>query len=155
MTRYSSRPLPAYAYRPGRDPHPTRDPRGHSFAAAAEPPPPLGAAWRRSDDYLYAVDLFNAGYYWEAHEALEPFWRAAGRASDDGRFLQAWIQLCAALLKHQMGARHAAARLLERARQTLPAGGARFGVDAGRLLAQAEAQLGGGPPACVRLPPLG
>jgi len=31
--------------------------------------------------WLYAVDLFNGGWYWEAHEAWEGFWHALGRTT--------------------------------------------------------------------------
>jgi hypothetical protein len=34
--------------------------------------------WRSCDLYLYGIDLFNHGYWWEAHEALEDVWLAAG-----------------------------------------------------------------------------
>ena len=44
------RPFPAYAYIPGRTPHPTRDPDGHSYGAvlaSSEPPdPPNPVDWR-------------------------------------------------------------------------------------------------------------
>ena len=61
------KPFPPYAYLPGRNPHPVRDPEGHSYAAepaTAEPPDP--ADWRACEDYLYGIDLFNHGYYWES-----------------------------------------------------------------------------------------
>ena len=66
------RPFPAYAYHPGRTPHPTRDPEGHSYGMVHDvPQPPNPEDWRACGDYLYGVDLFNHGYYWEAHEAWE------------------------------------------------------------------------------------
>ncbi|TGQ49534.1 DUF309 domain-containing protein, partial [Mesorhizobium sp. M1C.F.Ca.ET.210.01.1.1] len=27
--------------------------------------------------FRWGIDLFNHGYYWEAHEAWEPLWHAA------------------------------------------------------------------------------
>src|SRR5207244_4035273 len=66
------RPFPPYAFVSPHRPHPRTDPRGHSFGAPETPAPPLNPAeWRRSRDYLHAIDLFNHGYYWEAHEAWE------------------------------------------------------------------------------------
>ena len=50
------RPFPPYAFLPGRDPHPTSDPRGHSFRAEPEPPARWLPAerWQDNDDYLFA-----------------------------------------------------------------------------------------------------
>src|SRR5438034_61382 len=62
-------PFPAYSYVPGHFPHPLSDPRGHSFGVQPERPASLDPEhWRLSRPYLYALDLFNYGYYWEAHE---------------------------------------------------------------------------------------
>ncbi len=110
--RYSPRPLPPYRYLPGRGPHPLRDPAGHSHGIAE---PELGRfeaeCWDSCAPYLYGVDLFNHGYYWEAHEALEAVWVAAGRRSETGRFLQGLIQIAAARVKLAVGAPGAAKSL--------------------------------------------
>lgn len=102
--RYSARAFPAYRFVPGRAPHPTRDPRGHSYGAIDDPVPLHPDRWSDCETYLYAVDLFNHGYWWEAHEQLERLWRAADRRTPDGLFVQGLIQVCAALLQHSMGA---------------------------------------------------
>jgi len=52
-----------------------------------------------------AVELFNAGSYWEAHEALEAIWRAVDD-EDEARALQGLIQAAAALLHRERGNRH-------------------------------------------------
>ena len=97
-------PFPAYAYTPGRDPHPVRDPRGHSFGAhPATPPPPDPDRWCESRDYLRGIDLFNAGYYWEAHESWEGLWNACGREGVMARLLQGLIALAAAGVKLRQG----------------------------------------------------
>jgi hypothetical protein len=112
-TRYSDRPLPPYSYVPGFTPHPVSDPRGHMHGAAHETPQPLDpASWRSSDAYLYAADLFNHGFYWEAHEAWESLWHAAGRRGFVAAWLKALIKLAAAGVKAREGnptgvARHA------------------------------------------------
>jgi hypothetical protein len=114
--RYTpARPFPAYAYLPGRDPHPTGDPRGHSFASEPEPPPPYlpPARWRENGDYLYGVDLYNAGYLWEAHEAWEGLWHRAKHDALQAPFLQGLIQCAAAALKVPMGQPNGLARLAE------------------------------------------
>ena len=98
------RPLPPYAYIPGRHPHPTRDPGGHSHGVGHETPAaPDPEDWRASVDYLYGIDLFNHGFYWEAHEAWEGLWVACGRQGLTATYLQALINLAAAGFKARWG----------------------------------------------------
>ncbi len=126
--RYSDLPLPPYSYVPGHTPHPVSDPRGHMLGAAHEPEQPLDPdAWRESVAYLYAVDLFNHGFYWEAHEAWESLWHAAGRAGVVASWLKALIKLAAATVKLREGNaagvdRHSrrALQLLAEVRSVLP-----------------------------------
>ncbi|MGE0666485.1 MAG: DUF309 domain-containing protein [Sphingomonadales bacterium] len=101
MTRFlPDEPFPAYAFTPGRNPHPVRHPDGHSYGAEpSAPSPPDPDDWRASHDYLRGIDLFNAGYYWEAHEAWEGLWNVSGRAGAIALLLQALIALAAAGLK--------------------------------------------------------
>lgn len=97
-------PFPAYAYAPGRSPHPHRDPRGFDYAAAAGPVSPLRPeGWASCRPYLYGVDLFNHGYYWEAHEAWEALWHACGRRGTTADFLKGLIRLAAAGVKAREG----------------------------------------------------
>src|SRR5262249_49365822 len=111
VPRYSHRPFPAYRFVPGLHPHPHRDPARHSY----EPQPTLKRhapwrveEWRTLDDWLYGVDLFNAFYFWEAHEAWEGLWAAAGRDSAPALMLQGLIQIAAALLKTHLQVREGA-----------------------------------------------
>lgn len=98
------RPLPPYAYLPGRTPHPTRDAEGHSYGVKHDvPEPPEPRAWRACGDYLYGIDLFNHRFYWEAHEAWEGLWVASGRRGLTATYLQALINLAAAGFKAQWG----------------------------------------------------
>src|SRR5262245_16530790 len=62
--------LPAYTHVPGTDtPHPYRDPRGHSYQRKHPVPKVLTADnWAENRSYLLAIDYFNYGFYWEAHE---------------------------------------------------------------------------------------
>jgi uncharacterized protein len=97
-------PLPPYAYWPGRTPHPTRDPDGHSYRAAiALVRCPDQRNWRGCREYLYGIDLFNHGYYWEAHEAWESLWHACGRSGVAADFLRALIRLAACGFKAREG----------------------------------------------------
>ena len=121
--RYTRVLFPRYAYRPGVNPHPTAGPRGHSYRSPGNIPtvvaPVAPEDWQRSSDYLFGCDLYNHGYWWECHEVLEGLWRAAGRGSQQGRFLQGLIQLAAAQLKWFAGRRAVADRLALRALEKL------------------------------------
>src|SRR3954453_23257011 len=98
------RPLPPYSYVPGLAwPHPTSDPRGHSFGRHEQPLPLDEASYRDNATYLYAIDLFNHGFYWEAHEAWEALWHAAGRWGSTANFLKGLIKLAAAGVKAREG----------------------------------------------------
>jgi predicted metal-dependent hydrolase len=116
--RYSATPLPPYSYVPGHAPHPVSDPAGHMHGQPHEPAPPLDpTAWRQSSAYLYGVDLFNHGYYWEAHEAWESLWHAADRTGTTATWLKALIKLTAAGVKAREGNAAGAVRHARRARE--------------------------------------
>jgi hypothetical protein len=61
-------PLPQVRYIPGRSPHPKTLP--------PEPTPelPPASAWWDDARFLRGLDLFDAQYYWEAHEVWESLW---------------------------------------------------------------------------------
>ncbi len=94
-------------------PHPLREPAGHSYGHVPIPCEPLTIGnWRTSVPYLWGIDLFNHGYYWEAHESWEGVWLASGRAGTVADFLKGLIKLAAAGVKAREGnaagvARHA------------------------------------------------
>jgi hypothetical protein len=97
-------PLPPYTFIPGRTPHPIRDPDGHMHGRQEQPPEPLDPAhWRENPAYLYGIDLFNSGYYWEAHEEWEGLWHRAGRRGPVAEFLKGLIKLTAAGVKVREG----------------------------------------------------
>lgn len=50
------------------------------------------------DDYLFGIDLYNAGFVWEAHESWERIWRVAERGPAS-ELLQGLIQCAAAAVK--------------------------------------------------------
>src|SRR5262249_51922827 len=93
--------LPRYTYVPGSgSPHPIRAPRGHSHNRKQPPPLALDPeTWAENRWYLWAIDLFNLGYYWESHEEWERLLRATGADSTCGRFLKGLIKLGAAGVK--------------------------------------------------------
>ena len=123
--RYSARELPPYRFVPGDAPHPTRDPDGHSFGETGPALRPWSPAeWRELDEWLWAIDLFNDGYWWESHEALEVLWHAAGRTPPPARFVQALVHLSAACLNRRRGHVEAASRQAARAVRGLRAASA-------------------------------
>jgi predicted metal-dependent hydrolase len=96
------RALPAYAFVPGRHPHPESDPAGHSFGLARAHVAAVDARnWQSSEAYVFGLDLFNQGYYWEAHVEFEALWHAAGRHGPTADFLKGLIRLAAAGVKHR------------------------------------------------------
>ena len=98
-------PLPAVRYIPGRSPHPRTLP--------PEPIPELPAASTWWDDarFLRGLDLFDAQYYWEAHEVWESLWLDLPRAEAPARLIQGLIQGAAAVVKRLQGDRTASASL--------------------------------------------
>jgi len=112
--------FPSYTHIPGVTPHPIRDPQGHSFGqghAMIDPP-----SWDGLPDcelFQRGRRLFNAGYYWEAHEAWEGVWIAAGRVGLVAEFVKALIKLAAAGVKLREGSTQGAERHLTRAEELL------------------------------------
>lgn len=97
-------PFPPYTFVPGHAPHPKSDPKGHSFGVVGETVVPLDAErWRESRSYLFGLDLFNAQFFWEAHEQFEGLWLACGRRGMVANFLKGLIKLAAAGVKHLEG----------------------------------------------------
>ncbi|MBM7046606.1 DUF309 domain-containing protein [Rhizobium lusitanum] len=117
MSRPRWRPeksFPSYAYLPGKQPHPVRDPAGHSYRHV-DPMPVAGEASLDSDMFFWGLDLFNHGYYWEAHEAWEGLWQVADRGSPLRMFFKGIILLSAAGVKIREGKHIAAMRHADRA----------------------------------------
>ena len=92
-----NRPLPPYSYVPGMFPHPISHPTGHMHGMKDEE----GA--HQENDLPFGFDLFNHGFYWEAHEAWEQAWVAAGRRGMFADVLKGLIKLAAAGVKAREG----------------------------------------------------
>lgn len=115
-----ARPLPPYTYVPGRAPHPKSDPEGHAYGLEVPPLAPFDPTrLEASPDFRYGVDLFHAGYYWEAHEVWESLWHAVGRAGPPADLLQGLIKLAAAGVKVLEGVPNGVARHARRAAELL------------------------------------
>lgn len=106
-------PFPPYRYLPGVNPHPFRSPVGHMRTREE-------SACPRDDDEAmrFAIDLYHATYYWEAHEVWEDLWRPARGLERD--VLQSLIQLSAGHLKRELGAARSATQLYTSALARLP-----------------------------------
>ncbi|WP_246462237.1 DUF309 domain-containing protein [Mesorhizobium sangaii] len=105
--------FPSYAYLPGKHPHPVRDPLGHSYQS--DPVTVAIDEALSSNEFRWGIDLFNHGYYWEAHEAWEPIWHAAKQSTQHRLLFKGLILLAAAGVKLREGKRVAAARHATRA----------------------------------------
>ena len=111
--------LPDYAYVPGETP---RHAEGVFAPYHNSVPPDIGVqelpstlAWRAG------LIFFDQGFFWEAHEVLEPVWMATPRYSAEHQLVQGIIQLANAALKAKMNRPHAAGRLCTKARDHLRA----------------------------------
>ena len=104
--------LPPYAYLPGKSPHPVRDPAGHSYHV--EPIPVAAEVSLRSDAFLWGLDLFNHGYYWEAHRPSGT-WQVADRDGPLRMLFKGLILLSAAGVKIRARKNAAAERHAKRA----------------------------------------
>lgn len=119
LPRYAPElPLPPYAYVPGQTPHPVSDPAGHAYGQSRpsvvihDPAEIAGHVLHR-----HAIDLFNHGYYWEAHEAWEAMWVAVGRTGPVADLLKGLIKLAAAGVKLRAGQATGTVRHAQRARE--------------------------------------
>jgi predicted metal-dependent hydrolase len=119
---------PAYTYVPGRTPHPESDPAGHRFGQRRSPALPLALhAWTENESYGRGLALFNRGYYWEAHEAWEGLWLAAGRRGPVADFLKGLIHLAASGVKAREGVAAGVSDHAERAAELFHAAGSQLG----------------------------
>ena len=143
--RYTDRTFPSYRFIPGKAPHPTRDPKGHSYNKAVEPLEPFEVdQWQCCDEYLYGIDLFNHGYWWEAHEALEAVWVAAGRRTETGLFIQGLIQIAVAHLKRLQGFNDVSIRMATGGLEKMkPIKGIYLGIDAPTFRSAVESYFSG------------
>jgi predicted metal-dependent hydrolase len=112
----------------------------------------LAATFADNSQWLYALDLFNQGFYWESHEVWEAFWHGLGRTTPEALFVQGLIHLAAAAVKIREGKPAGVARHSQRARELLGDFGA---ADVGGTLGLAPesisavlTELGNFTPAC-------
>jgi len=113
--RYTNIPFPERKYLPGESIHPSKHPEGSHIPEVPSDMTTFDIdTWRHSQPYLYAIDLFNFGYWWEAHEVLEDLWVQTGKTTVIAKFIQGIIQISAALLKDSQSVPIGASRLVAR-----------------------------------------
>jgi hypothetical protein len=128
-------------------------PAGHSYGRVWPPTRPIDPdRWRESAEYAEGIALFNAGYYWEAHEVWERLWNAEGRRGAVAELLKALIKLAAAGVKAREGRVGGVVTHLTRAASGLravevEAGPRLLGLELGRLRRWVE-ELASHPPLC-------
>lgn len=88
--------FPAFAFVSGRV-------RRHTEEVAISVTAPTAAEWRSHAGHRHGIDLFNHGYYWEAHEEWEAIWRAAGKKGATADLFKGLIKLAAAGVKYREG----------------------------------------------------
>lgn len=150
--------LPDHAYIPGQT---ARHPQGRFDALRATATDPTASATAACNPAFQAgLDFLEAGFFWEAHEVLEPVWMNAPANSAERFLVQALIQLANAALKHAMDRPNAALRLCAIAADLLR----RAGPPDARVMGLAAAAAGAaieelaraaaaGRPAAVRVRP--
>ncbi len=112
VQRYTTISFPDRKYIPGQGIHPKKDPKGSHIPEIPSDTTKFDTdTWRISQQYLYAIDLFNFGYWWEAHEVLEDLWIQTGRTTLIAKFIQGIIQISAAFLKDSQSVPRGASRL--------------------------------------------
>ncbi len=113
MKRYNpDKDFPPYAFVPGKHPHPEKE-NGHMFGV--EVASEKLQEFQDCPAYLYAIDLYNFGYYWEAHVWLECLWHLEKRTGDTADFLKALIKISAGKLKIKMNQEEIGQTHIERA----------------------------------------
>ena len=114
--RFTKKPLPSYAFIPGKAPHPLKSPDGHMYDEGEPEVEPLNReSWEESTPYLYSLDLLNAGYFWESHVWLEALWNAHDRRGPEAELFKGLIKIGAAGIKARMGSLSPAQGHLKRA----------------------------------------
>ena len=113
--------FPEYAFLPGHNPHPNKE-GGHSYGIPEVEPLALDSEFPfRSKEYLFSLDLYNFGFYWESHVGFEALWNKAERTGYIADFLKALIKLGAAGIKARLNSEKAFEGHLERAHELFKA----------------------------------
>ena len=135
-------PLPKAAHIPGQTPRP---PEGFLDEVIAQAPAlTLDAEAYRNPVWHYGLILIEHGFFWEAHEVLEPVWSNAAPNGRERFLVQAVIHIANGALKLRMNRPKAASRLADLARDHLDRAfeghaGPLMGIDRSKVAAAAAA----------------
>jgi 4a-hydroxytetrahydrobiopterin dehydratase len=88
---------PREKYIPGENKKPSE--HMQFFHSLYEGDPLNESNYLKHDGFLYGIDLFNHGYFWETHEVFELLWNQVGKKNKIANVLQSVIFFAAALLK--------------------------------------------------------
>jgi predicted metal-dependent hydrolase len=105
--------MPRWAYNPGTDRAPDREPLEivkRLVSLRFEPFVPADDA-----AFQYGLALHDGGFFWEAHEIWEAVWKAAPMNGRDRLAMRVLIQIANAGLKLRQARPRAAARLIQEA----------------------------------------
>jgi hypothetical protein len=92
--------FPPYTFVPGLTAHPEKDPGGHAYNNVQSDSIMYSETnWQTSHTYKYGFDLFNFGYYWEAHESWEKIWQQLKNNYEINHNLKGLIKISAAGVK--------------------------------------------------------
>ncbi|WP_439143513.1 DUF309 domain-containing protein [Planktotalea sp.] len=101
---------PTHAYVPGKT---MRHPEGAFDGVRDTVKPDLTIEQlAECEAFVSGLNYIQSGFFWEAHEVLEPVWMILPDPSRERAFVQGVIQIANGLLKLEMGRPKAAARLL-------------------------------------------
>lgn len=97
----------------------------------------------QNEGYLYGIDLFNNGYYWESHVWWEALWNEAGRKGEMADFLKGLIKLGAGGVKMALSQENISQGHIDRAVELLNPLAKNYhhfcGIDLNELIAHCEA----------------
>ena len=88
---------------------------GHSYGVPEVEPQALQSDFPfESQEFLFSLDLYNFGFFWESHVGFEALWNRDGRKGFISDFLKALIKLGASGIKARLNFKEAAEGHLER-----------------------------------------
>lgn len=113
------RPFPRYIFVPGVHPHPKKE-GGHMEGEKDPVSDRIDETHpEANENFRFAIDLYNFGYFWESHVYFESLWNAHRRTGATSDLLKAFIKLGAAGVKFSLGEEERAREHFDRARELL------------------------------------
>ena len=103
--------LPQQAYLPGKTGRPEED--AYDWIRDRTPERVDETTLDETVSWHYGLRLLREGFYWEAHEVLEPIWTACAPNSRERYMVQGIIQIANAALQAELEKPRAASRLVE------------------------------------------